>query len=144
MATEKMTAMLLQNLDENTNTELQNTENGSQKIWPKRLKDQPAFAIREIVPYEVLCENIFWKTSSNLRENIFDEVFLSKIAGLLACKVNIKDSITGIFLSICEIRRNSRTVFSLVQTLFTRVVQRCSIKNLLANSQENTCGENSF
>ena len=27
MATEKVTAMLLQNIDENTNTELQNTEN---------------------------------------------------------------------------------------------------------------------
>ena len=63
---------------------------------------------------EVLCENIFWKTSSNLRENIFDEVFLSKIVGLFACKFNIKDSITGIFLSICEILRNSRTVFSAV------------------------------
>ena len=31
MVTEKVTAMLLQNLDKNTNTELQNTENGSQK-----------------------------------------------------------------------------------------------------------------
>ena len=39
MAIEKVTAMLLQNLDENTNTELQNTDNDSQKIWPKRLKD---------------------------------------------------------------------------------------------------------
>ena len=39
MVTEKVTAMLLQNLDKNTNTELQNTENGSQKIWLKRLKD---------------------------------------------------------------------------------------------------------
>ena len=39
MESEKVTTMLLQNLDENTNTELQNTENDSQKIWPKRLKD---------------------------------------------------------------------------------------------------------
>ena len=39
METEKVTATLLQNLDENTNTELQNTENDSQKMWPKRLKD---------------------------------------------------------------------------------------------------------
>ena len=39
MTTEKVTAMLLQSLNENTNTELQNTENDSQKIWPKRLKD---------------------------------------------------------------------------------------------------------
>ena len=39
MVTEKVTAMLLQNLDENTNTELQNTENDKQKIWPKCLKD---------------------------------------------------------------------------------------------------------
>ena len=39
METEKVTAMLLQNLDENANTELQNTENDSQKMWPKRLKD---------------------------------------------------------------------------------------------------------
>ena len=37
--TEKVTATLLQNLDENTNTELQNTKNDSQKMWPKRLKD---------------------------------------------------------------------------------------------------------
>ena len=72
MATKKVTAMLLQNLDENTNTELQNTENDSQKIWPKRLKDQPVFAVREIVHGEVFCENS--------RENIFDEAFLNKIA----------------------------------------------------------------
>ena len=39
MTAEKVTAMLLQNLDENTNTKLQNTENGSRKIWPIRLKD---------------------------------------------------------------------------------------------------------
>ena len=39
METEKVTAMLLQNLDENANTELQNTENDSQEMWPKRLKD---------------------------------------------------------------------------------------------------------
>ena len=39
MAIEKVTAMLLQNLDKNTNTELQNTKNDSQKIWPKCLKD---------------------------------------------------------------------------------------------------------
>ena len=31
MLIEKLIAMLLQNLDENTNTELQNTENDSQK-----------------------------------------------------------------------------------------------------------------
>ena len=31
MPTEKVTAILLQNFDENTNTELQNTENGSKK-----------------------------------------------------------------------------------------------------------------
>ena len=54
MVTEKVTAMLLQNLDENTNTELPNTENDSQKIWSKRLKDQSVFAISEIVPCEVL------------------------------------------------------------------------------------------
>ena len=35
MATEKVTVMLLPNLDENSNTELQNSEKGSQKIWPK-------------------------------------------------------------------------------------------------------------
>ena len=73
MTIEKVTAMLLQNLDKNTNTELQNTKNDSQKIWPKCLKDQPVFAIREIVHAEVLCENS--------RETIFDEVFLNKIAG---------------------------------------------------------------
>ena len=73
MATEKVTAMLLQNFDENTNTKLQNTENGSQKIWPIRLKDQPVLAVREIVHREVFYENP--------RENIFDEIFLNKIAG---------------------------------------------------------------
>ena len=72
IATEKVTLMLLQNFDENTYTELQNTENDSQKIWAKRLKDQPAFAIKEILHGEVLCKNS--------RENILDEVFLSKIA----------------------------------------------------------------
>ena len=35
ITTEKATAMLLQNLDENTHTELQNTENDSKNIWPK-------------------------------------------------------------------------------------------------------------
>ena len=39
MATEKVIAMLLQNLDENSNTELKNTEHDSQKVWPKSLKD---------------------------------------------------------------------------------------------------------
>ena len=38
MTTEKVTVMLLQNLDENANTLLQNTKNDSQKIWLKRLK----------------------------------------------------------------------------------------------------------
>ena len=32
MATEKVTAMLLQNLDENANAELQNTENDSKNM----------------------------------------------------------------------------------------------------------------
>ena len=36
MLIEKLIAMLLQNLDENTNTELQNTENDSQKKWSTR------------------------------------------------------------------------------------------------------------
>ena len=49
MATEKVTAMLLQNLHENTNTELKNTEHYSKKMWPRRLKDHPVFAMREIV-----------------------------------------------------------------------------------------------
>ena len=35
MVTEKVTGMLLQNLDENTNTQNGNTENDSQEIWPK-------------------------------------------------------------------------------------------------------------
>ena len=39
MATEKVIAMLLQNLDENSNTEFKNTEHDSQKVWPKSLKD---------------------------------------------------------------------------------------------------------
>ena len=59
MTTEKVTSMLLEILDENTNTEVQNTQNGSQKIWLKRLKDQPVFAIREFVPCEMLSQNIF-------------------------------------------------------------------------------------
>ena len=75
MTTEKVAAMLLQILDENTNTEVQNTQNGSQKIWPKRLKDQPVFAIREFVPCEMLSQIFFKKTLSNLRENMVDEVF---------------------------------------------------------------------
>ena len=49
MATEKVTAMLLQNLHESTNTELKNTEHYSKKMWPRRLKDHPVFAMREIV-----------------------------------------------------------------------------------------------
>ena len=39
MSTQKVTAMLSQNLDENANTQLEITENGSQKIWTKCLKD---------------------------------------------------------------------------------------------------------
>ena len=49
----------------------------------------------------------FEKASSNLQENIFDEVFLSKNASFPS---NIKDSNTGIFLSICEILWNSYSV----------------------------------
>ena len=75
MTTEKVAAMLLQIFDENTNTEVQNTQNGSQKIWSKHLKDQPVFAIREFVPCESSLKIFFKKTSSNLRENMVDEVF---------------------------------------------------------------------
>ena len=39
MSTQKVTAMLSQNLDENANTQLEITENCSQKIWTKCLKD---------------------------------------------------------------------------------------------------------
>ena len=67
MTTEKVTAMLLQILDENTNTEVQNTQNGSQKIWPKRLKDQPVFAISEFVPSD---QNIF--------HQIYEKTYLMK------------------------------------------------------------------
>ena len=35
MTTDKVIGMLLQDLDENTNTENGNTENDSQEIWPK-------------------------------------------------------------------------------------------------------------
>ena len=35
MATDKVIGMLLQDFDENTNTENGNTENDSQEIWPK-------------------------------------------------------------------------------------------------------------
>ena len=35
MATDKEIKMLLQNLDENINIDLQNTENDSQNIWAK-------------------------------------------------------------------------------------------------------------
>ena len=38
MATEKVTGMLLKNLDENTNAENENTENDSQEICPELLK----------------------------------------------------------------------------------------------------------
>ena len=39
MSTQKVTAMLSQNLDENANTQLEITKNCSQKIWTKCLKD---------------------------------------------------------------------------------------------------------
>ena len=39
MTTEKVSAMSLQNLDENTNTELKNTEHYSKNMWPNSLKD---------------------------------------------------------------------------------------------------------
>ena len=67
MTTEKVTAMLLQILDGNTNTEVQNTQNGSQKIWSKRLKDYPVFAIREFVPCD---QNIF--------HQIYEKTYLMK------------------------------------------------------------------
>ena len=38
MATDKVTGMLLQNLDEKTNAENENTENDSQEICPELLK----------------------------------------------------------------------------------------------------------
>ena len=59
MLIEKLIAMLLQNLDENTNTELQNTENDSQKKWSTR--NQPVLAISQI-------ENHSFK-SMNIRKN---------------------------------------------------------------------------
>ena len=49
---------MLQNLDENTNTELQNTENGSQIISAKSLKNYPVFAIGEIENYCLKSMNI--------------------------------------------------------------------------------------
>ena len=106
MTTEKVTAMLLQILDKNTNTEAQNTQNGSQKIWSKCLKDQPVFAIREFVPCEVISQNIFHQ----IYEKTYLMKFLSKNASLLPCNDNIKDSITGIFLPIFEILWNSYSV----------------------------------
>ena len=39
MATDKEIKMLLQNLDENINIDLQNTENDSQNIWAKSSRD---------------------------------------------------------------------------------------------------------
>ena len=107
MTTEKVTAMLLQILDKNTNTEAQNTQNGSQKIWSKRLKDQPVFAMREFVPCEVISQNIFHQI---YEKTYLMKIFLSKNASVLPCNDNIKDSITGIFLSIFEILWNSYSV----------------------------------
>lgn len=39
--------MLLQNLDRNTNTEFENTENDSQIMWPNIFTHKQVFAIRE-------------------------------------------------------------------------------------------------
>lgn len=39
MGTDNVTAMFSQNLDENDNIELQNTDSDSQEIWIKNLKD---------------------------------------------------------------------------------------------------------
>ena len=39
MATDNVTTMQLENLDENINIDLQNTENGSQNVWTKGLRD---------------------------------------------------------------------------------------------------------
>ena len=39
MVTDNMIKMLLQNLDENINIDLQNTENDSQNTWTKSLRD---------------------------------------------------------------------------------------------------------
>ena len=48
MATDNVIAMQLQNLYGNINIDLQYTENDSQNIWTKSLRDQQAFAIREV------------------------------------------------------------------------------------------------
>ena len=48
MATDNVIAMQLQNLYGNINIDLQYTENDSQNIWTKSLRDQQVFAIREV------------------------------------------------------------------------------------------------
>ena len=48
MATDNVIAMQLQNLYGNINIDLQCTENDSQNIWTKSLRDQQVFAIREV------------------------------------------------------------------------------------------------
>ena len=68
----KVTAMLLQNLNENADTVLQNTKNDSQK-YDLGFKRLASIHNKGECTWEVLCENS--------RENIFDEGFLNKIAG---------------------------------------------------------------
>ena len=66
---------------------------------------------------EVLCENtflenftkftFFWKTSQNFaRKHYMAKFFLSDTSSLLAYNCYIKDSITGAFLQICEIKKS--------------------------------------
>ena len=51
MSTENVITMLLQNLDEDINIELQNTENDLQNIWTKSLRKQRIYATRVIDNY---------------------------------------------------------------------------------------------
>ena len=85
---------------------------------------------------------LFWKTSQNSRENIFDKVFLSKIAGLLASNDNIKESVTDVFLSICEILWNSyfatKTPLEKLQTVVVKqFVIICNNKKLICINKNN-------
>ena len=48
MATDNVTAILFQNLDEKINSDLKNTQNDSINIWSRSLRDLRVFATREI------------------------------------------------------------------------------------------------
>ena len=55
-----------------------------------RLRKSEFKRLASISSVKCFAKILFWKTSQNSQENIFDEVFLSQIVSKIACNDDIK------------------------------------------------------